>query len=889
MEDERLLSVSELNDVNNINLEDYVNDELIKIYPYTTVNDSKFVALADARTTTIVRIWQGESAFSHLESEDVNGKKVKFLKILTAVDNRTETRVGQGINAWKKNARNIKDFTAITNDLIEAEGDKIIFYTIGEPFNEEKYKKGDQKIYYGSDFIKTLPEVEEEFVNEYQIESTGRVSQVTLMDISTLTDNYELSTIYFTEKIISTNNLVNMKIKVMPEMVIGNVRGKGTLLSGDEEEFIDIDFEAAADHLNWFNMTPIGVKDKLTVITPWLDENVTMNKIEAEHILNNNNNNMKLSEFALQFSISDSLKNLVLDIVLFSYMYANSFAEIPRTPTGSLAPLYRLGTGQAYVAGIANVNPLQVIDGLYRTWRKIHPTEVGSDGEIKVKGFINALSSFVQTSLATAKGENDFNNNILPWRVVLSKELKLTNKESGNSNSSNDDINQRTGWFVLDDFEFKLDFKPNGTNPYFKIHDGLINGQAKKVIGSLSNISLSEEKLIESERKITMPELPEIIQEIDKLSNPGDISTTSNKDLKYMVKLPLDTDEFNKLMTGDGAAYGLKTITFKGPPLAEKIHAYTESEADALIRKEITNLYSDASNIKVLVKGETSKINDVRYSQGGSFASSKSGWFVFSREIIKTIPTVSEATDFNKWMLNVLTTGLGTDLSYAGLVVANSLNRQLSATQLRDVITNYNILRGENPGLRDINNLLRYVMIHIEGNFQGWFASYEEDNRPTNDSYKALFRCLLKTYYNVDDIHDIVVDIFNLSDYQSHRDVRYFSNFSYTFHIKRYTWVKYEYSFDTTLPSSELVRREFIYDRPKWKNLIKTVIDVNNGIYRNITLTKKWNQGVYNLKELSISSLFGDKIYLVFDSGEIEINLTQRYDESISTHKIVFY
>ncbi len=53
------------------------------------------------------------------------------------------------------------------------------------------------------------------------------------------------------------------------------------------------------------------------------------------------------------------------------------------------------------------------------------------------------------------------------------------------------------------------------------------------------NLDLSNKKMVQTDRKITLPDLPPTISAIDKLPLPGDISTSSSKDLKHMFYLPI--------------------------------------------------------------------------------------------------------------------------------------------------------------------------------------------------------------------------------------------------------------------------------------------------------------------------------------------------------------
>jgi len=67
--------------------------------------------------------------------------------------------------------------------------------------------------------------------------------------------------------------------------------------------------------------------------------------------------------------------------------------------------------------------------------------------------------------------------------------------------------------------------------------------------GLRMNETLDELKMVETDRKLTLPSILETIEPVDKLPLAGDIDTTSNNDLKYFFAIPLDDpDKLKKLM-----------------------------------------------------------------------------------------------------------------------------------------------------------------------------------------------------------------------------------------------------------------------------------------------------------------------------------------------------
>lgn len=61
---------------------------------------------------------------------------------------------------------------------------------------------------------------------------------------------------------------------------------------------------------------------------------------------------------------------------------------------------------------------------------------------------------------------------------------------------------------------------------YFDVSGGTIKPK--------SSVNISEVKVMQTDRKITLPVIPDIIGEISKLPLPGDVDTTSSRDIQYI-------------------------------------------------------------------------------------------------------------------------------------------------------------------------------------------------------------------------------------------------------------------------------------------------------------------------------------------------------------------
>lgn len=95
-----------------------------------------------------------------------------------------------------------------------------------------------------------------------------------------------------------------------------------------------------------------------------------------------------------------------------------------------------------------------------------------------------------------------------------------------NGTHQGDGITQEKQYILKADTKFQLE------SSYFKV-----NTNSLDVLEATTN--LSDVKVIQSDRKITLPTIPLQVQPIDKLPLAGDVDTTSDKDLKYKMFIPL--------------------------------------------------------------------------------------------------------------------------------------------------------------------------------------------------------------------------------------------------------------------------------------------------------------------------------------------------------------
>lgn len=1054
--DEREIVLSGDEDISSINIRDYISESsMTKLYPYRAIYGKRDKAILQDGTITIVRISQsGVDDFLNLQDEiDEDGNKTgnKYLQVFAATDGETQQTLVAGEATFKKDIRNVKSFTAIVNNFFEMEDDKPTFFTIGEPFNEQEFADGKQIMYYGSKFKPTLESskqvLQESFDVEWDIEDNDRISEIELQDVAVIEQQFNSAKMLFKTSFINIDSVDDIEIQTLPNMFIDKIKVKGRTKDTtglESDELIDIDFTATTKdegNLSWLQVIPINDKDKLEVTIPWFDSNIALNIKYVEWILNNKTENRDdqgniIEEPSVSFSdftkdpsaggainLSHSVKNLILDMMCYTYHYQDSFGKVPRTDQGAVSDKGIIGSTKTKVSAIANKNPKDVITSLYRKWRKEFPYSVGKTEDLFIKQFIAAFSQDIISELSVAGGENDLNKAVLPWRLKLTKQLvksgsdavtdadgnvvlrlqdfnftidespyydfnrygvdtyfdfstinSIVNEYDHNAQQNN---NLDTNWFkkqetlietiqVLPNYKdfilidnskthtiklvdwknktntsgeiktwcstvdfgnnrYALRFEYDTTNSVIKVYSlrfkdisssfiyagvnadnfRLFNnefmaftssyGDSNKPGGYLrytftgsgtieltnkDKIDLSESKWIESERRIILPELPDVIDVIEKINNVGDFSTTSNRDLKYMLKLPLYREEVVGLYKDNGN-YGEKTITFEGRSLDVKLNAWDINNAKAEILKQIKSIYPDATEITPIRVGSDLLVDNRETWVGSYWDYYNTGAFAWSRTHEKPITYLRDFRDENferilknNWHNN-----------------SKTIQNEWFRNRDEDYRQAWNLLISVIPDQTERVAFLNNGHLDNSGNF----AWHQNDNGEDQRVISGIIILEYMRYKKIKDWRDVHIEYVRLEDPKIQKvlgikaEYKYYAKFGFLLTEKTHTWTNYVYQFKTNFPSQEIVGRQTIYDRAKFKQLIKTVINPNRGIWRGIKLKEKYSIGEYELKEMIISTLFGDTIKLKIGSELLTIKLEQREDEKISTKRIYFY
>lgn len=159
-----------------------------------------------------------------------------------------------------------------------------------------------------------------------------------------------------------------------------------------------------------------------------------------------------------------------------------------------------------------------------------------------------------------------------------------------NGSKQGDGITAEKQYILSPSVKFQLE------SNYFKV-----GANSLDLLSNITNIS--EVKVIQTDRKITLPTIPLQVQALTKLPLAGDIDTTSDKDLRYFTYIPLnDTTAMAKFMandaTGTTTTNALVTKTFQNyttPPNPNPIQPYstkTQAEITAIVKADVMSKYA---------------------------------------------------------------------------------------------------------------------------------------------------------------------------------------------------------------------------------------------------------------------------------------------------------
>lgn len=567
-EEKAKLNSGQYTDIDQANIEEWVPDKLIKVYPYEMVNTSKGKAFIQNNSVSIIAISQDNLEGSEFHNLKVGEFGDLYFEMFASVVGDMVLTNNLATSTFGQELRVESSFSAISNQFINSDKFKPMMVTVGAKYDDKEYRAGRQIAY----FIHSIQSAGNQLDLALETEITKHnlnkdvIVQFNLDPLSIITSNYNSVEILFTTNTKFNHNVethigeTGISIGFESGTLIHSLTGKGYVKeydgSGDLSfsGFGDVDFISEQPFAP-FKFTPTSVKDKLTMFADWWDYDAVLPFIYAEKFKAG-------ASLDTVITNADDLK-MVQDMISISAGYASSWASIPvltsGTETGKINPNFRVGYSGIKVSVIAGKDPIKVIDGIYEKHLRDFPAFITDPARFQpAKEIINALSRYIYSSYSIGRGQNSYNMAYLPWYlepyintpITFDKKVSITNPDKGTTGN--------VDTYVLDD-TVKFQIKTLYFNDKFS---SKVPVQGTSDLLLPSNVNMSNQILLQTDRKLALPEVPYHITTINKLPLPGDIDIRSSQDLKYLWYLPIKEqskfEEFmlNKLTAHTGVPIG---------------------------------------------------------------------------------------------------------------------------------------------------------------------------------------------------------------------------------------------------------------------------------------------------------------------------------------------
>lgn len=296
-----------------------------------------------------------------------------------------------------------------------------------------------------------------------------------------------------------------------------------------------------------FKFTPIENDDNMEMFADWFDYDVVMPYFMVDHFnTDGTSKKFTISDVVDVKDNGDKTTNpedamLIQDMLTISAAFADSFARSKMIDATHYDPNEKFGNEGISISNIVGKDAIKVVDGLYESHIRKHPTfRASKERQQRVRATICALSRFIYSSYAIGKGQNDYHQMYLPWFFEPAADATGTLDYYVKIGATgNNGINANTQ-FVAKSIYFNEEFSQTEiqrATSEFKLPTKLRFG---KTID------------FESDRKISLPKIPEIMGTMDKMPLPGDINTAQSGPLSYIWYLPVTSvEEMKNIMLKD--------------------------------------------------------------------------------------------------------------------------------------------------------------------------------------------------------------------------------------------------------------------------------------------------------------------------------------------------
>lgn len=838
MEEERKISASAISDVNTVNIEDYVPEELIKVYPYRAVFGTKERPFIDTQSHTIVRIdQQSVTDFKNLKTDE-NGNL--YTEMFGAWHNDTKLSIASGVSSFQKTVQKLKMFTAVTNDYIDTEDNKPDFFTIGLPFNKQKFQDGEIQVYYAPSIKATTQGLKLDLIEDgYNIDDADPMSTIMFQNVVMLEEQLDKAGLGFTldlgfgkNAVIQDGDRNGVTMKFQSHTLLHSIKGKGKTVIKDNEgniiqrDYGEINFNSK-EKICPFKMTPISTKNKVQFFADWFDYDVVMPWF-------------MIKEFKDGGSLSSVIKDevdrhMVEDMIILSAGFADQWLHAPRytlsevsndknltrSDVGKIHADYRVGHAGYSIQSLEGKQAQKVCDDVYERHLRENPGfKLDERRYQSVKSVINALSRYIYTSYAIGRGGNAFNEIYLPWYLEpFLKTSVLYDKKI--------EIKENIFSYVLSGTEYKnfseikettVKFQEK-TNYYRTFFSNEIFFKATNELVLPLETDVSNIKVIQTDRKLTIPELPQTINAIDKLPLPGDISTSSSKDLRYMFYLPIKSQKILEKI------YIKSDVVTKPLKIGDRIKVQLPK---TILGKELTQDEADAEVLKLYPNAKIIKKPLVKRNKKELFFGKASFPLHYRFVLYKDDPKKRGFESFK-------------------LIESKSEDIKVTASPKRFSYDSF--IDG-----RDV--------------FRGWDWRVYKDNyfRPIaklNLKWGEFFKVIPRARYTRE-TYEVYYSEFDEAIVEITKDLGKDQTFSYQ-------------------------NRQLIFDKQNWRSFLNNFGIINSG-FETYNLLEKENFVIDELDEIIISYVWGDECRLALSgSADYIIKLNNAEEESITEQRIRFY
>lgn len=838
--------------------ETFPEEYLFKIYPYIIRGARDAQVFIKPNSASLVGINQDQVVYDEYSSTgielDENNHKYFKSALVSSSNTLLESTSHTSINGI--NLVDEVTLGGVTNWYFENQNKLIkggefdfltAVFTIGKPFDYDEYSSGKQPVFMAS----PLQEAKQgNKVDEFVIDTLGYY-EINFINSNAVEKLYQKATLNFIEEDLS--NISELKLKIQNHSLINRIEAKGTVTSSssDDSGIYDDDIELKVDGQKFLAMkaTPISTQEKLTMYFDWFDYDVVMPEFIAKHFNHDDGGTIEtlatlevLDENGTKVPFfKDSEIKLIQDAMLLSYAYSTHFADYPRysdaeaqshagIQAGQLKGNLKITSQELNLVGLESQDPIKALDGLFEKYIRNNP---GTEDRIQyraVKQVVAALSRYLYTSYAIGKGNNSFNEIILPWFLRP--------------------IDGIDNVLETDTYKLKPDIKYKLYSRYFDLASGSFTPK--------SDVPISDVQMIQTDRKITLPQVSDVIQPLTKLPLPGDIDTSTEFSLMYQWYMPyVDNVEFAKLFQNDlitKTDLNNTPVTYTTPWKIETTTTHEVHTPEYVKQKYLEQHPThtvDVTHLGTLESRFTLMKTITRQDNSSTGIAYKYYWTGAGPQYVGVYRSGDGI--FDELAPFITNYGLNKTVNFIHGSYSISVTRIELNKEVFIIVTPYG---QSTPGIGT-----------DAAKFQEWFKARIIEGAKIDPSLVKLE--VLGGYID----------------------------------RGRYAWIPgtirisqlEERTKDSTLTvtgkgiSIKMDDRKTLYNKPGWKQFIKNLLQMPHEYSDFITLKPEYDVIVEKVYELIISQIWGDFIKLLLPSGkELKIPLFHKDDETIGTQRILF-